>query len=113
MKYKHTWISCVLLFATITSFCQVKKYLYYFDQELNPAEKAKSIFSGLGMYENDLMKLVIYNTSDKSLLLTEHFTDSSLQVREGLFQSYYKNVSIEAEGNYVKGKKEGLWQRWD
>jgi hypothetical protein len=31
----------------------------------------------------------------------------------GLFQSYYSNGAIENEGNYLKNKENGLWQKWD
>jgi hypothetical protein len=43
----------------------------------------------------------------------EHYTDSSLQLSDGVFQSYYANASKEWQGNYLKGKEDGLWQRWD
>jgi hypothetical protein len=113
MRYKHLGFSCVLLFITITAISQTRQYLYYFDKDLNSTPKGKAVFNGIGMYENGLMKLILCNTSNKSLVLTEHFTDSTLEVREGLFQSYYKNVSIELEGDFVKGKEDGLWQQWD
>jgi hypothetical protein len=43
----------------------------------------------------------------------EHYTDSSLQLNDGFFQSYYPNASKEWEGNYLNGKEDGLWQKWD
>jgi antitoxin component YwqK of YwqJK toxin-antitoxin module len=103
----------VHLFITITSFSQTKQYLYYFDKNINSTDQSKSIFSGIGASEDSLFKLILYNASTKHLILIEHFTDSSLKVSEGLFQSYFRNVSVELEGNYLGGKKEGLWQEWD
>ena len=113
MKFKTLAFSCVLLFCTITSFSQTKRYLYYFDKDLNPTEKAKSIFNGIGVYENGLVELKFYNSLNKNLVFIEHYTDSSLQLSDGFFQSYYTNASKEWEGNYLKGKEDGLWQRWD
>lgn len=106
-------LAFVLVFITVTSFSQTKRYLYYFDKDLNPTEKAKSIFTGLGVYENGLVELRAYNSSNKTLTFIEHYTDSSLQVSDGFFKSYNTNASKEWEGNYSKGKEDGLWQRWD
>ena len=113
MRYRNLLFSCVLVFITITSFSQAKRYLYFFDKDLNPTEKAKSIFNGIGVYENGLMELRLYNSLNKNLVCIEHYTDSSLQLSDGFFQSYYTNASKEWEGNYLKGKEDGLWQRWD
>jgi len=113
MKIKILGFSCVLLFCTLTSFSQTKRYQYYFDKDFNPTDKAKSIFSGIGVYENGLVELRVYNSLNKNLVFIEHCTDSSLQLNDGLFQSYYSNGSKEMEGNYLRGKEDGLWQRWD
>ena len=113
MKFETLTFSCVFLFCTITSFSQTKRYLYYFDKDLNATEKAKSIFNGTGVYGNGLMELWVYNSLNKSLVFIEHYTDSSLQLSEGLFQSYYSNGPKELEGNYLRGKEDGPWLRWD
>ena len=80
---------------------------------LNAAEKTKAIFYGTGEYENGLIRLMLYNNLDKHLILIEHFTDSTLQLNDGLFRSYFKNTGKESQGNYLQGKEDGLWQRWD
>ena len=67
----------------------------------------------IGQYENGLMKLMLYNNLDKHLILIEHFTDSTLQLSDGLFQSYFTNTRMESQGNYLQGKEDGLWLRWD
>ena len=112
MRYKIIWFSCVLIFTT-SCFCKTKKYLYYFDNDFNPADKVTAVFNGIGVYENGLIKLEVYSSLNKNLVYSEHYTDSSLQLSEGLFQSFYENASKEWEGNYLKGKEDGLWQQWD
>jgi antitoxin component YwqK of YwqJK toxin-antitoxin module len=113
MRNKIMLFGSALLFITITSFSQTKQYLYYFDKNMNLTEQSKSIFNGIGAKEDSLFKLILFNATTKQLVLTEHFTDSSLKVSEGLFQSYFRNVSVELEGNYLEREKDGLWQEWD
>jgi hypothetical protein len=110
MKYI---LSAFLLIMSIGCFCQSKQYLYYFDKDLNSVNQSHAIFYGTGEYENGLMKLMLYNNKDRHLIMIEHFTDSTLQLNDGLFSSYYTNAVKESEGNYTSGKQDGLWQRWD
>jgi Gram-negative bacterial TonB protein C-terminal len=90
-----------------------QQYLYYFDKDMNLSGKEQAMFNGIGMHEDSTVKLILIYASNKTLLLTEHFTDSTLQIPEGVYQSYYKNVAVNTEGSYRKGKKDGLWQQWD
>jgi hypothetical protein len=103
----------LLLIISLAGYSQAKRYLYYFDKDLNPSKKSKTIFYGTGEYEDGLMKLMLYNNADKHLIMIEHFTDSTLQISDGLFQSYFVNKSLESQGNYLKGKEDGLWKMWD
>ena len=102
----------LLLFISIAGHSQAKRYLYYFDKDFGPTEKSKAVFYGTGESEEGLIKLSIYNRADEQLLVVQHFTDSALQTSEGLFQSYAANM-LQVEGNYDKGKEDGLWQKWD
>jgi antitoxin component YwqK of YwqJK toxin-antitoxin module len=102
-----------LLLINVASFSQGKHYLYYFDKELSPVKKEKAVFNGIGVYENGLLELRLYNISQKNLVIVEHFTDSSLQLNDGFFQSFYPGSFKEWSGNYSKGKQNGLWQHWD
>lgn len=45
--------------------------------------------------------------------MVEHYTDSSLQVNEGSSEAFYANNITESKGNYVSGKPDGLWLKWD
>ena len=100
-------------FIGFGSFSQTKQYLYYFDNDFNSSERAKSIYYGIGTYINGLVELRIYKTNENKLSIIEHFTDSSLQIREGLYRSFKTDSSIVSEGKYLNGKEEGLWQQWD
>ena len=101
----------LLLIISSACFSQSKEFLYYFDKDLNMADEAHAVFYGTGAYENGLLKLMLYNNKDRHLIMIEHFTDSTLQLSEGLFASYYSNRNKESEGNYTKGKQDGWWER--
>ena len=113
MFIKKIFFTCLILTIAINSFSQTKNYKYYFDKDLNTTDQVKSIFYGVGMYENDLFELRLFNTLSKKLLLIEHFTDSSLKVFDGFFVSYYENTAKEWEGIYSQGKEDGLWKKYD
>ena len=80
---------------------------------MNATAQSKTVFNGIGMKEDSLFKLILVEASSKRLILTQHFTDSALQLSEGWFQSYYSNNAVELEGNYLKGKQDGVWDKWD
>ncbi|HEY8659250.1 MAG TPA: energy transducer TonB [Hanamia sp.] len=108
-----TFLFPLLLIISSACFSQSKQYLYYFDKDLNSTPKEKAILDGVGTNTANLFEIKIYNASNKNLLWSQHFMDSSLQLSEGLYQSYYANGSVESAGNYSKGYEDGLWQKWD
>ena len=113
MSYRNVFFELVLLFITFSSFSQTKQYQYYFDNELNSTKPEKSIFYGIGLYKDSVVELKIYKTFNKTLAFIEHFADSSLQLRNGLYQSFYADSSMESAGNYKQGKEDGVWKVWD
>lgn len=113
MKYRILFSCLSLLFISVKGFSQSKEFKYYFDKNLKPIEKAEAAFTGTGTYYGAGIELKLYDASDKNLVSTGHFTDSSLQVKDGLFQSYYSNASLKSEKTYLKGTEDGLWKEWD
>ncbi len=109
---KHIFFA-LLLVASSTGFAQDKQYIYYFDGNLNATTSDKAVFYGTGSYEDSLLRLMLYNNFDKHLIAIQHFTDSTLQVSDGLFSSFYPRGKKESEGYYAKGKLDGWWTKWD
>jgi antitoxin component YwqK of YwqJK toxin-antitoxin module len=107
----------VILLNHLSSFSQAK-YLYYFDNDINLVKKSKAVFDGIGVYNNGVLELKITDAKSNHLLLIQHFTDSSLQVSNGLFVTYYPYsdylpMKKEWEGNYLLGQKDGAWRKWN
>jgi len=106
-------LSCTLI---LTGICQppAYKYVYYFDKDLQSCARANSVITGKGFKEeNGLLKLDYFITESGVLLMSVHFTDTTLSTLQGVFQSYYINAVLEKEGSYNLGMMQGLWQQWD
>ena len=110
MKY---FILTIGILLSITLRGQDKQYVYYFDKDLNVTGKEMAVYYGMAQTDGDLLRLMLYTFPDKQLVGVQHFTDSSLQVREGLFTSFYANGNKESEGDYANNKQEGWWQKRD
>lgn len=42
-----------------------------------------------------------------------HFTDSTLQIASGAFESFYSDNQKQVHGNFLLGQKDGWWLEWD
>lgn len=111
---KRTLLLCTICIL-ISGLCksQQYKFIYYLDANLLTVPKSKAIIIGKGFNDKNGFQLDCYSTFSHALLMSWHFTDSSLAEIHGAFRSYHKNGKIEKEGNYVSGLEEGVWQTWD
>ncbi|MEO6905267.1 MAG: energy transducer TonB [Ginsengibacter sp.] len=110
--FKHFLTICFILFGGIAVQAQTQ-YSYYFDNDINLVKKSRAVFVGIGIYANGLFELKVLDKKSNKLLLLEHFTDSSLQLSNGLFVSYLPNGKKGSEGSYLLGKQDGLWKKWN
>jgi hypothetical protein len=100
-----------LLFVSIAGFSQTTTF--YFDKDMNIVSAPGALFRGTGEPDNSLYKLSCYNKENNQLLFMAHFTDSTFNLFQGLFRSFYENGVIENEGVYQQGKENGLWKKKD
>jgi hypothetical protein len=112
MKQK---IYCLLFLfnIAISCFSQEYKYVYYLDNNLVSTNESAALFVGKGKIENGKFKLYCFNKLNNSLIMTIHFTDSSLSDMNGNFTSFYKNGIEENVGNYINNLEEGTWIKRD
>ena len=109
----------IILLCTICFFiCGICKsqnyrYIYYLDVNLLAVPKSKAVIIGKGFKDENRFQLDCYAVQNNALLMTWHFTDSTLAEMNGIFRSYYPDGSIEKEGNYINNLEEGQWQTWD
>jgi Gram-negative bacterial TonB protein C-terminal len=109
---KLVLLVCVL--CTVTAVAQNKKrFLYYLNNNWESVPKEDATILGKGLVEKGLLKLDCYALTDNLLLMTAHFTDSSLSVLQGPFTSFHPNGDVAEAGVYKANNKEGVWQKWD
>ena len=75
--------------------------------------KNEAFFIAKGKIENDKFKLDCFDKEENHLIMTIHFTDSSLSEMNGNFSSFYDNGVLENEGNYVNSLEDGIWIKRD
>lgn len=112
MSKRNSLIICIIFLSGFVTHAQTQ-YTYYFDNDLNLVKKSKAVFQGAGVNQNGSFELKIFDSKSKQLLILEHFTDSSLALSNGLFVNFLINGNKEWEGNYLPGKQDGLWKKWD
>lgn len=114
MKTKTIFISAIMFFLFSTSFSQGKEYVYYFDKSLSACDPSKAVFTGHGTLKDNLLNLRVCSNKNPDLaLLIANFTDSSLTINQGLYQSFYTNGRKKTECNYENNQLNGSWKEWD
>jgi antitoxin component YwqK of YwqJK toxin-antitoxin module len=86
---------------------------YYFDDQLNPAEQDAATYFGKITSEDNLVKLTVHYNRHSNKIFSMHFTDFSLQSGNGEFESFYYDDQKKMRGNFLLGRKNGVWVQWD
>lgn len=108
-----------LLFTVLLFFCfadcysQPYKYRYHLDENLNPVPEAKALLTGKAYWDADRFKMDCFDKTTGQLLLSANFTDSTLDVLQGPFISFFSNGQKESEGEYQGNDMVGVWQKWN
>ncbi|WP_301927969.1 energy transducer TonB [Ferruginibacter sp.] len=109
---KYLLFFTIILFATISN-CHAQ-YVYYFDDQLAITKASKAVVIGKGGKEDDgLFRLDYFLKKGGSLLMSAHYTDSSLSKMQGEFSKFYADGSIQEQGTYLNDEQSGLWEKWD
>jgi len=86
---------------------------YFFDSYLMPVSKDDSRYAGKIVQDDDRVELILsYGLSGKKVFEV-HFTDSTMQIPDGLFESFYLDGSQNIGGHFVLGRKHGVWVKRD
>ncbi len=110
MRYK---IYFLFFFCNITTTTIAQQYRYYLDNNLSSTSEKNALFIGKGMRIDSTFKLDCFNKFSNKLIMSIHFTDSTLSEMSGGFKSYYENGVIENIGLYANNLEEGVWIKRD
>lgn len=100
------------LFCQFHSFGQADSIIYYLDTSLNICEKESATVTGIGIKEDNRIKMQAFYHKSGLLMLEGWFTDSTLTVKHGPFVFYNKTGDKESEGFFVNNKQAGYWVTW-
>jgi len=109
MSLLITVIACIGL-----SISPAQAQRIYLDAVLEPASKSKAAYflepggtDGAGGFLAQIFSL------DGSLKAKGRYADAQYRIPDGRFVFYFPNGKVESEGNYQKGRKNGVWARND
>lgn len=94
------------LFFTLLAGAQTEKYYNY---KWEPCQPGDARFVSLtNKTDSGWVKRDFY-LSTKKLQMKGLFKDSALKIRNGWFSYLYPNQKLSTQGNFVNGKRDGLW----
>lgn len=106
--------ACIFfLFLALKSESQNYKFVYYLDKDLSSVSKQNAAIIAKA-YEKDghlLLDCFLKTTGKK--IITAGIKDSALSAFHGPFRTYYEDMKIESEGNYIDNDMDGVWKYWN
>jgi len=86
---------------------------YFFDVNFNAASQDDAPYFGKLNSEDNLIKLTVHYNQHTNKIFSMHFTDSTLQIASGEFESFYLDNQKKVRGNFLLGQKDGWWLEWN
>lgn len=106
------------LFAPLTSNCAFGQQpgdpeRQYLSEVLEPAAKKKAAFYREASGRDGELFIGKTYTIEGKLKAEGTYLDASLNVPHGFFTFYHPNGRVESRGEYIRGNKAGIWERFD
>ena len=98
---------------SITGLINDNQRRYFFDDDFNAVPEDDARYFGKLTKEDNLVKLTVHYKQHSNKIFSMHFTDSTLQTATGEFESFYYDNQKEVRGNFLLGRKDGLWLEWN
>lgn len=100
------------MFCQQYSYSQSDSVIYNLDSSLNVCNAKNAVITGIGIKEDNKLKLRAFYNENGLTYLEGWFTDSTLSVKHGPFVYYNNKGEKESEGFFVNNKKAGYWLMW-
>jgi antitoxin component YwqK of YwqJK toxin-antitoxin module len=104
---KKFYFSMLLIFSFINSYAQKQEKFY--DWEWDECKPMQARFYSVVEKKDSLFYREDFFIREKSLQMKGSYLDSTCKIAKGKFYYFHANGNLERTGNYVNGKKEGLW----
>ncbi len=102
-----------VFFYSYRSAAQNYKFRYFLNEDFVSVKAEDAKFLGLGLKENGLFLLQLFNFKNSKMQMSLHFKDSSISTMHGSFTSFFPDGSAEVEGMYDNGIQDGTWTTKD
>jgi len=94
----------------ISAVCSGQKIEQYFDYAWRPTtDPGRSRYYSIIQKEDTLWHREDYYLREKKLQMNGTYKDRETKVAQGAFMYFHANGILDMKGNYVNGKKNGLW----
>ncbi|WP_170234193.1 energy transducer TonB [Segetibacter aerophilus] len=97
----------VFLLGSLTTYAQHIEH--YYDWQWKPSTISQARFLTTIDYKDSVWYRRDFYVRERSLRMSGSFLDSSCKIGHGKFQYFHPNKSLESLGDFVNGKKEGIW----
>jgi len=103
----------------ITTFCTGlfapgdKSHRTYLNNVLEPTNRGNATYYKEPAGQDGSLYTGKIFTMDHLLKADGHYADPELKMAQGHFTYYFPNGKVESEGDYAKGQKTGIWQRYN
>ena len=98
-----------LIFLSVLFNGHAQHYERYYDYRWQPCDAIAARFYTELDKKDSLWERKDYFIHERSLQMKGSYTDTSCKIAQGTFVYYYSNRSLQSQGNYKDGKKDGLW----
>lgn len=99
----------LLFFCLFTALNTTAQNKQYYDWEWKPCNPEDARFVSLtDKTDSGWLRRDFYLSTKKSQM-KGLYKDSALKIKNGWFRYFYVNQVVSSQGNYVNGKKDGLW----
>ncbi|MCD2424992.1 energy transducer TonB [Niabella pedocola] len=103
----------LMLMLSLSANGQIKRYTYYFDASLAPAQKEKAFIYGKGVKQDSAVWVDFFLIPNDQKIFSASYTDSSLNILHGKSIDYHKNGRVQLVKRYRYNVQDGLTQKWD
>lgn len=100
-------------YPAITGMTGTNKKKYYFNKDFSPAASGEAEYFGKITSEDNLVKLTVHDSHHLNRIFSIHFTDSSFETANGVFEKFDFDDQKVMRGSLLLGRKNGVWLYWD
>lgn len=109
----HALLLTTMICSSLVASADAQGQRTYLNEVLEPVNRSKAAYYKEPAGMDGAAYIGRIHTMAGVLKAEGHYTDAGLEVEQGRFTFYFPDGKVESEGEYVNGKKDGVWKRYD